>query len=234
MLDRTTPEGRVAYSRYMSMRMRRPDTRAKCAAGRIGKQHTAEANQKNREWHVGRHLSPEQRAKIGAAGRGRKQTASSVAKRAAANRGRKRSVESRNRMSLSQIRAIQDGRAHPEHNGTRGYYYSEKNRCELRYRSLLERRWYQRLEQLTIVTSYRPEPVAIAYDWNGSVHHYLPDLWVEYSDGEMELIEVRPEKSRADARSEAKFRAAQQWCANHADAPSFRLVGYAELCKEAS
>jgi hypothetical protein len=128
------------------------------------------------------------------------------------------------------IQLIQEGKLHPEHNGRGGYFFSEKNQKMLHYRSQLELHWYQLLEQLSKVERYQVERVAIPYPWKGSTHLYLPDLLVWYTDGTVELIEVKPEgKVRNYPQTQTKLQAARERCADCRRPIQFRVVGYQEL-----
>jgi len=145
--------------------------------------------------------------------------------------GKKHSLTTCQRMSKSKTEFYQN---HPEaHRNTRtrqGKFFSKKNGgIWLHYRSSWEKNWYQLLEKLTKVKSYRVEPVIVEYHWKGGTHHYLPDLLVLYIDGTRDLVEVKPGYRRKDSKNQAKFKAARLWCARcHRYPTSFKVVGKGE------
>lgn len=76
--------------------------------------------------------------------------------------------------------------------GKMGYFYSNKNTRYIKYRSNYEKRCYEILENLDVVTSYESEPFRIEYIVEGIKRNYIPDLLVTYLDGTKKLIEVKP------------------------------------------
>ena len=146
-----------------------------------------------------------------------------------ANKGRKQSPETRARRSASMVKTISEGRFHPEHYGINGDFYSVKNQRLLHYRSQLELRHYEKLEEDDRVEGFRAESFHIPYTWEGSIHRYLPDLLVQYTDKSIELIEIKPENDRHDSRNRAKFEAARNWCLRCRREINFKLLGYKEL-----
>lgn len=76
--------------------------------------------------------------------------------------------------------------------GRRGYFYSEKNKRRLFYRSMLERDAYIILEGDYLVSSYDVEAVKIPYLFEGVKKYYIPDIRAVYSDSSVGLIEVKP------------------------------------------
>ena len=166
---------------------------------------------------TGKNHSPEARQRMSEAHKGEKNPMF----------GKKFSSETRQKISKSRIEFLQN---HPEAlktRGIRGKFFSKKNGgIWLHYRSLLEKGWYQILEKLTKVKRYWIEPIVIKYNWNGSIHRYLPDLVVLYTDGSFDMIEVKPEYQRKTTRNQAKFKAAKEWCSRcHRHQIQFKVVG---------
>jgi plasmid stability protein len=156
----------------------------------------------------GRSLSPEHRAAIGAG-----------------NKGRVFSLDSRARMSESRSRGILDGSISLPPRSKHGWFDSEKNGRCYHYRSSWELGWCQYLEDAKNVRAFWVEPFALPYTMvDGSLHRYHPDFLVEYMDGSLELLEIRPEYRRNDPKSLAKFSAGREWCSKH-ERTAFRVMG---------
>ena len=103
------------------------------------------------------------------------------------------STETKMKQSLSKIKAIGNGtftpRSHYKHK--KGYFYSKKNNINLWYNSSYELLAFQILESLIVVNSYKIQFVKIPYIFNEKNHNYIVDLFVEYTDGQKQLIEVK-------------------------------------------
>lgn len=181
----------------------------------------------------GTHHTEEVKRKISKALKGRKKeprTFEHCKKLSISNKGKKRTSIQREKMSQSQILAYKEGRHPGNRVGISGDFYSKKNKKKLHYRSLLEKGWYQVLEKLSKVEWYEVESLSIPYLWEGFVHRYLPDLLVKYTDGTMELIEIKPEYQWEDERNLAKWKAARKWCESRKRRETeFRVVGYEGL-----
>jgi len=118
----------------------------------------------------------------------------------------------KNRKELSErmIKRLQDG-YDPNTKYKQGKFYSTKNNKEIHYRSSYELTAYQILEQMSEVVSYETEAFRIDYNWNGSVHSYLPDILVEYFSGKKEIIEVKARWQIKEERTVAKIKAAKKF-----------------------
>ena len=90
-----------------------------------------------------------------------------------------------------------------------GYFPSEKNGMDLYYRSGLEADFYKCLEEDNSVKSFRVEPFKVPYYWQGKWHDYTPDIYVEYSDGDKEIWEVKPSSRTDDDQNKAKWASAK-------------------------
>ncbi len=91
---------------------------------------------------------------------------------------------------------------------TTNWFWSEKNRKHLYYQSSYELKSFQLLEQLTVVKSYERCCYIIAYEFNGKVHTYAPDILVTYITGEQEVVEVKPKFQLQYLRTKNKIDAA--------------------------
>lgn len=86
-------------------------------------------------------------------------------------------------------------RAKQNHNGygKSGYFYSEKNKKLIFYRSSYELIAMQIFEQQSKIIRYEHEVLSISYiAKDGSNHITIPDFLVYYDDGAKEIIEVKP------------------------------------------
>ncbi len=94
-----------------------------------------------------------------------------------------------------------------------GYLCSNKNGGkEMHYRSGLECEVYECLEALPDVVKYDVEPFAVKYSFQGEVHDYNPDLSVFFSDGHVEIWEIKPAKQTTLDKNKAKWASCQQHC----------------------
>ena len=94
-----------------------------------------------------------------------------------------------------------------------GDFISQKmNGKEVHYRSGYERQIYECLEQLPDIVSYDTEKLRIPYYINGERHEYLPDLQIIFTDGHIEVWEIKPATQTSIPKIVAKRAAAIQYC----------------------
>jgi len=93
-----------------------------------------------------------------------------------------------------------------------GNMFSNKNNKEIHYRSHMEQKVFNLLEQWQEVQSYEVEPFAIKYQFLGKNHNYLPDIKVNYCDGTVEVWEIKPSSQTQYAKNKAKWAACHQHC----------------------
>lgn len=97
-----------------------------------------------------------------------------------------------------------------------GYFVSNKNHGkEMHYRSGMECQIYECLENIPEVISYHVEPFkgGIAYVApDGRQHQYFPDLSIQFSDGHLEIWEIKPASQTSLEVNEAKWSAANAFC----------------------
>lgn len=125
--------------------------------------------------------------------------------------GRSHSEETKEKMSKSKVSLITQGKFNP-YNKDIGGFWSEKNKKTIHYRSGLELMAFKILETLRKVSSYEVEPFSIEYEFDGRVRRYIPDLLVRYTDGSMELIEIKPDAMINLPINLAKAVAAEKYC----------------------
>ncbi len=97
-----------------------------------------------------------------------------------------------------------------------GNFVSNKMGKELHYRSGFECEVYECLEAIPEVVKYEAEPLAIPYVFveggSPTLHDYFPDLRIQWSDGKIEIWEIKPSKQCTLPRNEAKWKAAGKYC----------------------
>jgi len=99
-----------------------------------------------------------------------------------------------------------------------GVHRSPKAAVECRYRSGWELEYMVWLDGSDDVVAYRYEGVRIPYVSNirtGRTRGYYPDLIVEYRDGRVELVEIKPSRRLGQATVQKKLLAAREWCDAH-------------------
>ena len=103
----------------------------------------------------------------------------------------------------------------------RGYHESPKV-GPVYYMSGWEQRRWQELDADPQVVTYQRSPCAVLYDWDGSVHRYVPDVLIHYDDGSKVLEEIKPlsllvkphkgqAKLLAKVQAGAEYAATQGW-----------------------
>lgn len=93
-----------------------------------------------------------------------------------------------------------------------GNFYSKKNQCDIFFRSGLELKFIKKLENNKKVRRYKSESLNIEYFFEGTNHTYIPDILVEYTDGKIELWEIKPKSQTKWAKNIAKWKAANIYC----------------------
>ena len=94
----------------------------------------------------------------------------------------------------------------------RGKYTSVKNGKIFQYRSGLEERVFNLLDDDKDVLAYDVEPFAVDYIFQGTARKYTPDIFVVYVDGHKELWEVKPKTQTEYDQNKAKWDAAKEQC----------------------
>lgn len=94
-----------------------------------------------------------------------------------------------------------------------GYIISAKNNGKkMHYRSSWEEQVYESLEKMGDVIAYDVEPFSIPYYFKGKRHRYFPDLKVTYTNGIVEIWEIKPQTQITNERNQAKFKSAEYFC----------------------
>lgn len=155
------------------------DTRAKISARRSGTKDSAETAARKREvlapywgWSKGLTADTDER----------------IARMRDAVRAYMRQPAVREATSKLRVQQIQAGDYYD-----RGYHDSPKA-GRVYYMSGWEQRRWQELDEDPQVVTYQRSPCAVPYDWEGSVHRYVPDVLIQYEDGSKMLEEIKPIK----------------------------------------
>jgi hypothetical protein len=125
-------------------------------------------------------------AKISLARKGKKLSAAHKEKLSISRTGKKQSAET----IMKRIRSTK-GRSGYGLNGT---MWSDKNKETVYYRSSYEQIGYNKLEEDPQCYKYETEPFSVLYSRpDGSCHLTIPDLKVYYLNGDVKIIEIKPQ-----------------------------------------
>ena len=85
---------------------------------------------------------------------------------------------------------------------------------EMHYRSAMECEFYECLEAIPSVLHYNVEPIkeGIPYIFEGKQHKYYPDLSIQFTDGKIEIWEIKPASQTDLPVNNAKWRSAKLYC----------------------
>jgi len=99
----------------------------------------------------------------------------------------------------------------------RGLHVSPKA-GECKYRSGWELNYMKWLDENPDVVSYDYEKLIIEYVSNVKskrIRRYFPDFHVKYSDGRVEVVEIKPKRRSQQVTVQKKAKAAISWCMTH-------------------
>jgi hypothetical protein len=88
-----------------------------------------------------------------------------------------------------------------------GEFDSRKNGAMIKYRSGVERDFYEQLESDLDVVAYQAEPFKVPYCWQGEWHNYIPDLRVDFTDHSIEIWEIKPANQTEYEQNQCKWAA---------------------------
>jgi len=100
----------------------------------------------------------------------------------------------------------------------RGEYSSIKSGQTCKFRSGWEKVYMEHLDADPDVSTWQYESFSIDYVSNkrtGKIRRYIPDFRVEYTDGSIEIVEIKPSRKLQKPTVQKKLLAAQVWCADH-------------------
>lgn len=118
-------------------------------------------------------------------------------------------------MSLAaSARCRQQPRANP-FAGNAGEWVLAKKAGRVYVRSSYEKRVLQALDVHPEVVDVKVEPLAILYEYDGVLRHYVPDFLVTLTGNIRELWEVKPERFLTEPQNIAKFAALNEYVSMH-------------------
>lgn len=85
-----------------------------------------------------------------------------------------------------------------------GKFASMKMGATIYWESQLERDAIMLMEIDPAVSAYYEQPFTLEYRHEGEIHHYTPDLLVEFGDGK-QLIEVKPDEEAESPANQERF-----------------------------
>lgn len=169
--------------------------------------------------------SDETKAKISAAMKGRplgKQTPEHSANIARAKRGKKFTVEHRQALSEAKVAFLQHGGFH----GRQATYVSRAGETMHAHSSWELERMKVLDADPSVVQWTKNHGIAIDYEHEGQTRKYIPDFWVTYDDGRIELQEVKGFQFEP-ARCAAKAETGRSYC--QAKGWNYRVLGAADI-----
>ncbi len=91
-----------------------------------------------------------------------------------------------------------------------GLFHSKKNQSSYTYRSAYEYAYLTKIENDPNVVQYVVEPFQIPYiDEDNKKRTYKPDIIVLYSNGSLEVVEIKPKEMLVNVRVQRKAAAAK-------------------------
>jgi len=97
----------------------------------------------------------------------------------------------------------------------KGHFVSIKNGGkEFEYQSSYECEVLECIELIPEVIAFDAQPFkeGIPYLFKGEAHHYFPDVLLKFSDGHVEIWEIKPANQTMLPLNEAKWKAANLYC----------------------
>ncbi|SHL29276.1 TnsA endonuclease C terminal [Chryseobacterium carnipullorum] len=110
-----------------------------------------------------------------------------------------------------------------------GQISSVKNNSIIEFESQLEMNLTYLLERRCDVSMYCEQPIEIEYFDGNTTRKYIPDFYVQYHNGEQEIIEVKYEKDLLEKKEllEPKFKAAREFC--NSNNISFKILTESQI-----
>ena len=99
-----------------------------------------------------------------------------------------------------------------------------KNKDSLNYRSSLEKKFIQYLENCDNFEGYLYEAIKIPYIYKGSQRNYIPDFLVKTKNQEYILIEVKPHNQVNLLVNKLKFKATEEYLKRHNKDIKFKII----------
>lgn len=100
----------------------------------------------------------------------------------------------------------------------KGKHTSTKTEKEVTYRSSYELRHFMNLDADPKVATYHSEVIEIPYiDSQGTARRYIPDIIVVYTDGTIEVHEIKPKEMLKDVNVQRKAKACRKFLKDSLD-----------------
>ena len=118
-----------------------------------------------------------------------------------------------------------------------GKFYSKKNKTTFTFRSSYELKFFLDLENNKKVDSYVSESLNVPYiDSEGTRRTYIPDLLVLYTDGSMEVLEIKPKSMVKDIDVQRKASACRSYLQKYFKEENirYRFITEKDLFKSSS
>lgn len=112
----------------------------------------------------------------------------------------------------------------------RGTHLSPKLGRPVNFMSLYEKKAFEILDLMQIISGYEEQPFNLPYSYEGNRCTYIPDVLVYLADGRKVLLEIKPESRLESRRVQAKHAAAQAFC--RSKGMFFMVVTETQLFKE--
>lgn len=195
-----------------------------------GSKRTEEQLQKQREriprgkdhWLYGKHPSEESKRKSSEKQKGRKHSAErnrhlSEVMKGENNPfyGKKHTKETCELLSKINIERLlkNDGVNTASNSSKKGEFYSEKNKCHIKYDSTYEVQAYKLLEKRDDVISYGRCKFSIPYILEEKECNYMPDIIITFSNSDKKtIVEIKPKRRLKEQINIAKFKALRTYC----------------------
>jgi hypothetical protein len=132
----------------------------------------------------------------------------------------KRTAKIRNKISKGVTKAHMEGRLDNETHGKGCYINSPKiYRKQVWVRSSWEKRIIEVFNIHPWIKTVKVEPIIIEYEFDGSIHRYIPDFMVIYQDDIKEIWEIKADYLLVTPKWKAKLKALNAYCKlNHMNA----------------
>jgi DNA-directed RNA polymerase subunit RPC12/RpoP len=92
-----------------------------------------------------------------------------------------------------------------------GNYDSDKMKTSILYRSGYEKTVYELLDQDAEVAAFYAEPFKVPYNFGGKWLDYIPDIKIQYTDGRVDVWEVKPANQTGYIQNKAKWSAMNEY-----------------------
>ena len=131
------------------------------------------------------------------------------------NRKRKRKTFSKQqleRMSKRNAYKVMTGTDNLKSWGKSGHWKSTKLNEWFSYRSNIELETLKIIDKCENIVDFDVECFCIPYNWGGVECRYIPDIILKTKNGNVFVVEVKPESKLNDDRNRMKFKIAKNWC----------------------